>query len=89
MDLIEELALALLDLVRDIAHGGGDIGEETRLLRIVEQVEQRARLAEIAERTPVTLTLKQGIAIAGTHGKSTTTAMITDSANTSDAWFSR
>jgi len=30
--------------------------------------EQRARLADIAERTPVTLTLKQGLAIATTLG---------------------
>jgi len=32
--------------------------------------EQRARLAEIAERTPVTLTLKNGLAITTTLGSS-------------------
>jgi len=32
--------------------------------------EQRARLAEIAERTPVTLTLKNGLAITTTRGSS-------------------
>jgi putative redox protein len=37
----------------------------TRRLRLVGELDeaQRARLADIAERTPVTLTLKQGVAI--------------------------
>jgi putative redox protein len=37
----------------------------TRRLRLTGELDeaQRARLADIAERTPVTLTLKQGIAI--------------------------
>jgi putative redox protein len=46
----------------------GKEGTITRVLRFVGELtdEQRARLADISERTPVTLTLKQGVAIATT-----------------------
>src|SRR5690606_25851982 len=45
--LIEQLALALDDFGRHPAHRSGDIGEQTLLLALVKEVEQRARLAEI------------------------------------------
>ncbi len=46
-------------------HGQGETLNVERILRPVgTDAEQNARLAEIAERTPVTLTLKRGLAIA-------------------------
>ncbi len=46
----------------------GKAGAIARVLSIEGDLdnEQRARLADIAERTPVTLTLKQGVAITTT-----------------------
>jgi putative redox protein len=46
----------------------GKDGAITRVLRFDGALddEQRARLADIAERTPVTLTLKQGVTITTT-----------------------
>jgi putative redox protein len=43
----------------------GEAHTMTRQLRLTGELDeaQRARLADIAERTPVTLTLKQGVAI--------------------------
>jgi putative redox protein len=43
----------------------GDARTITRRLRLTGELDdtQRARLADVAERTPVTLTLKQGVAI--------------------------
>jgi putative redox protein len=48
--------------------GAGKEGAIARVLSFEGQLsqEQRARLADIAERTPVTLTLKNGIAITTT-----------------------
>ena len=46
-------------------HGQGETLNVERILRPAgTDAEQNARLAEIAERTPVTLTLKRGLAIA-------------------------
>ena len=46
----------------------GKVGAMARILRLEGELDdaQRARLADIAERTPVTLTLKQGLAITTT-----------------------
>ena len=48
-----------------LMHSEGKAHAITRRLRLTGELDeaQRARLADIAERTPVTLTLKQGIAI--------------------------
>jgi putative redox protein len=48
-----------------LMHKEGEAHTMTRRLRFTGELDeaQRARLADIAERTPVTLTLKQGIAI--------------------------
>jgi len=48
-----------------LMHKEGAAHTMTRRLRLTGELDeaQRARLADIAERTPVTLTLKQGIAI--------------------------
>jgi putative redox protein len=48
-----------------LLHIEGKTHTMTRRLRLTGELDeaQRARLADIAERTPVTLTLKQGIAI--------------------------
>jgi putative redox protein len=48
----------------------GKEGAIARVLRFEGELDdaQRARLADIAERTPVTLTLKQGVAITTTLG---------------------
>jgi putative redox protein len=48
--------------------GSGKEGATARVLKFDGNLsdEQRARLADIAERTPVTLTLKHGIAITTT-----------------------
>jgi putative redox protein len=48
----------------DLHFRGGDAPQISRTLRISGlDGDQQARLAEIAERTPVTLTLKSGVAI--------------------------
>ncbi len=55
-------ALVAVDV--DLRFTGGDAPRVVRTLRIEGLDEaQRARLAEIAERTPVTLTLKAGVTI--------------------------
>ena len=48
-----------------LMQNAGKVHTITRRLRLVGELDdaQRARLADIAERTPVTLTLKQGVAI--------------------------
>jgi putative redox protein len=48
-----------------LMHTEGKVHTMTRRLRLTGELDetQRARLADIAERTPVTLTLKQGVAI--------------------------
>jgi putative redox protein len=48
-----------------LMHKEGEAHTMTRRLRLTGELDEthRARLADIAERTPVTLTLKQGIAI--------------------------
>lgn len=52
-----------LDYVRE--KDGGRIAREISVSRAITE-EQRTRLADIIERTPVTLAIKQGVAIAST-----------------------
>jgi len=47
VDPVEQHQLPLDDKVGHARHRGGDVDEEALLLACVEQVEQRARLAEI------------------------------------------
>jgi putative redox protein len=59
----------LENLVVELSYHGGESPQITRTLAIagLDDV-QKTRLAEIAERTPVTLTLKSGVPITTTLG---------------------
>ena len=70
---VERKAWPLRGVQVDVHFSGtGKDGAIARVLSFDGELnqEQRARLAEIAERTPVTLTLKNGLAITTTLGSS-------------------
>lgn len=62
----KEWPLESLDVALRLRGGKGDLNIERVLTIVGLDDEQRAKLADIAERTPVTLTLKGGIPITTT-----------------------